>query len=190
MLHTLISRVRRNHGLEHATIHVLTDKYKYFGAQGNSIHNGFYLNIYGQVEPQAIAQAAEEALRRMKQGEHDLAIHPNCGTMLLTTAAMATLTGQGVIAFEKKRLGVEKANFWDYVNIFPTAVLAVTLMLVASRPVGLFFQSYTTSGVMGDLTIKQVHKLNPSPLTHFFRVLLGHNKRAVMTSYFVETQFG
>jgi len=49
MITGTIARIRRNHGLEHATIHVLSEGHKRFSAQGNSDHRGFHLNIYGDV---------------------------------------------------------------------------------------------------------------------------------------------
>ena len=88
MLAQTISRVRRNHGLEHATIHVLSEKHKNFSAQGNSDHRGFHLNIYGSIPEEAIIHAVEEAYQRMIAGEKELAVHPNSGPVLLPTPAM------------------------------------------------------------------------------------------------------
>src|SRR5687768_3498421 len=79
MLPEIISRTRRNHGLEHATIHVLSEKHKHFSAQGNSTPQGFFLNIYGDIPEKDVVAAVEEAYTRMKNGEHELAVHPNCG---------------------------------------------------------------------------------------------------------------
>ena len=57
MFNETISRVRRNHGLEHATIHVLTDKHKQFSAQGNSDPGGFSLNVYGDISEEQVTAA-------------------------------------------------------------------------------------------------------------------------------------
>jgi hypothetical protein len=188
MSQNLIQRIRQNHGLEHATIHVLTEKFKGFGAQGNATHNGFYLNLYGRISAEEVETAAREALQRMQGGEQQLALHPNCGTVLLTTATMATLAGQAVFAVEQRRLKRPNLDVMGFLNVLPTAVLAVVLTLIASKPVGMYFQSYTTTGVVHEVRIKTVRQLTPSPLAHFFRVLLGRNKRGPMNSYFVETE--
>src|SRR5262245_49956230 len=103
MLSQTISRIRRNHGLEHATIHVLSEKHTNFSAQGHSGHRGFHLNIYGNISEEAITNAVEEAYRRMKNGESHLAVHPNCGTVLLTTATLATLAAQLAFGMEQRR---------------------------------------------------------------------------------------
>lgn len=188
ILEQLASRTRRNHGLEHATIHVLSENHRNFGAQGNSNHKGFYLNLFGDIEPEAVRAAAAEALQRMKDGEENLALHPNCGTVLLTTATLATLAGQAVFAVEQKR-NKRNLDAASFLNALPSAILAVVLTLVASRPVGMYFQSYTTSGKMGEMRIKEIREISPSPVAHFFRVLLGRNKQGVKTaSYFVETE--
>lgn len=186
-LQQLVSRTRRNHGLEHATIHLLSEKHKNFGAQGNSNHKGFYLNLYGEVAPEAVEAAAQEALERMKKGEEQLALHPNCGTVLLTTATLATVVGQAVFAVEQKRTK-RNLDVVSFFNALPTAVLAVVFTLVASRPIGMYLQSYTTTGKMGEMQIKEVRQISSSPITHFFRVLLGRNKKIKTSSYFVETE--
>lgn len=188
MLKNIIQRTRRNHGLEHASIHMLSEKHKGFGVQGNSTHNGFYLNIYGDVPAEDIATAVHEALHRMKNGQEELALHPNCGTVLLTTATMATLTGQLVFSLEQKRQRRHQLDTMGFLNVLPTAVLGVVFALIASRPLGMYFQSYTTTGKMADLKIIDIKPINPSPITHFFRVLLGRNKRITTTSYFIATQ--
>src|SRR5512134_1340101 len=84
-----IRRTRRNHGLEHATIHVLSGRR--YRLSGRSDDSGFIL--LGEVPTEAVETAASEALRRMKNGEHGLAVHPNCGTNLVTTGFLASLVG-------------------------------------------------------------------------------------------------
>ncbi len=190
MIVDLISRVRRNHALEHATIHVLSRKLHNFSVQGNAAPNGFYLNVFGKLSIDAIEDAAEDALRRMKGGEHQLAIHPNCGTVLLTSAVMATITGQLIVAAEQRRLGSGRLSWWDYLNILPTAVLGVVIALIVSRPVGMYMQTFTTDGRPRDLHIVGVHKRPLSPIARFFRLLLGQNSRPDAQSYFIETTTG
>ncbi|MBM2849490.1 MAG: uncharacterized protein HW418_2432 [Anaerolineales bacterium] len=96
-----IDRTRRNHGLEHATMTLLAQKYRGAVIVGRSTPNGFYL--YGNVSTEAVAGAAHEALRRMKNGEHYLAVHPTCGTNFVVSGIFAALA-----AF----LGFAGANTW------------------------------------------------------------------------------
>ena len=182
----IISRVRRNHGLEHATIHVLSEKHKNFSAQGNSTLSGFHLNIYGSIPETAVMDAVEEAFTRMKKGEHQLAVHPNCGTVLLTTAVMATLAAQIVFAAEqrKQRAGL---NLSVLVNALPTAVLAVVATLIVSKPIGVQLQArYTVEGDLRDMQIVSIQKVTPSPITRLFHLMLTGGQLQA-TSYKIVT---
>lgn len=186
MLGQFISRVRRNHGLEHATIHVLSEKYRNFSAQGNSNHRGFYLNIYGEIGEQAVMDAVEDAFRRMKRGEHHLAVHPNCGTVLLTTAAMTTLATQLVFGLEQRRQ--KRVGFDLFFNAFPSAVLAGVVALIVSRPVGIALQAkFTTEGDLGNLQISRIERIAPSPVTRLFQLLLAPGRELKTTAYRIET---
>ena len=134
MLEDTVSRIRRNHGLEHATIHVLSEKYSRFSAQGNSDHRGFSLNIYGNISDQQVMEAVEEARQRLRSGETHLAVHPNCGTVLVTTAAMATLAVQLVFGVEGRRTENSPKRLTNLLNTGPLAVLMATLAIGVMVP--------------------------------------------------------
>jgi len=74
--------VRKNHALEHATIHVLEELVP-VKLSGVSNPNGFI--IQGVSDPYLVLQAAHEAKRRLLSGEKDLAVHPRCGTTSVVT---------------------------------------------------------------------------------------------------------
>ena len=188
MISNLLSRIRRNHGLEHATIHVLSEKDLKFSAQGNSHHRGFNLNIYGDVDEQTIIAAVEEAFTRMKGGEHTLAVHPNCGTVLLTTATMATLAGQVAFTAEQYRFKNSKNSTLNFLNALPTAILASTIALIAARPIGIHLQrEYTVEGDLKEMELLRIRKIKPSPVTYFFKLLLAQGNPMPSTSFLIET---
>ena len=189
MLTHLLSRIRRNHGLEHATIHVLSEKHKNFSAQGNSDHRGFHLNIYGDINEDDVMDAVETAFRRMKGGEHQLAVHPNCGTVLLTTATMATMAAQAVFSLEQRRQDRDRADTAVLLNALPSAILAVVLSLIVSRPLGVHLQAkFTTEGDLGAMQIRSIRRIPPSLLTRLFQLLLtGGNPELAAKSYKIET---
>lgn len=193
MTNSLISRIRRNHGLEHATIHVLSEGHKRFSAQGNSDHRGFHLNIYGDITEDEVNAAVAEAYRRLRAGEHHLAVHPNCGTVLVTTAALATLAAQTMLALEnwrEPRAGrVRPASL---ANALPGAMLAVVVALIVGRPLGVRLQErYTVDGELDDLRVESVRPVPPSPVTRLFQLLLtGGNPDLRAKSYFVRTSDG
>ena len=142
-----IDRTRRNHGLEHATITVLSQKYRGLSLVGRSTPGGFYL--HGQVSTDAVTEAAHEALRRMKAGEVGLAVHPNCGTNFVTAGIAAGLAA--FIGF----LGANDAR--HRFERLPIVAVLCTVALIAAQPLGLILQrEVTTSGEMGDLQIVSI----------------------------------
>lgn len=190
MLNEIISRVRRNHGLEHATIHMLTARHQNFSAQGNSDHRGFSLNVYGNIGEDEVRTAVQEAYTRMKAGEHHLAVHPNCGTVLLTTATMATMAAQTVFGMEQKRQKRPSPDLNVLLHALPSAVLAVVIALIVSRPLGVQLQAqYTVDGNLGALEVVSVRQVRPSLITRLFQLLLtGGQANAKATAYRIETK--
>lgn len=189
MLEDTVSRIRRNHGLEHATIHVLSEKYSRFSAQGNSDHRGFSLNIYGNISDQQVMEAVEEARQRLRSGETHLAVHPNCGTVLVTTAAMATLAVQLVFGVEGRRTENSPKRLTNLLNTGPLAVLMATLAIIVSKPLGMQLQErYTTDGRIGDLQVVRVERVGPSIVTRLFQLLLtGARDKYEPRAYRIET---
>lgn len=144
-----IRRTRRNHGLEHATVHVLTERYKGVRMAGRSTDRGFV--ILGNLSAETIEQAAHEALDRMRRGQHHLAVHPNCGTNLVTASALTTLTGViGLSGNNHKRLDMNRISWTMTLMLFA---------LIAAQPLGMQLQRhFTTEGDPGDLEIVRVSK--------------------------------
>jgi hypothetical protein len=193
MANHLITRVKRNHGLEHATIHVLSERHKRFSAQGHSDHRGFHLNVYGDVPPDEVEAAVAEAHRRLSAGQHHLAVHPNCGTVLVTTATLATLAAQAVLALDGLgRPPAERLRPAALLNALPGATIAVVLALIVGRPLGVRLQErYTVEGDPGDLAVVSIRQISPSLVTRFFQLLLtGGNPDLGARSYFIQTSGG
>jgi uncharacterized protein YqhQ len=139
------SRVRRNHGLEHATIHVLGKKYPWVGTAGLSDAGGFW--IIGNLELDAVTDSAVEALERLRAGEKGLAYHPNCGTNFAATGVIA-----GFFAW-LSMLGV-KNNWKAKLDRLPQVMTMTTLAIVLAQPLGAKLQiSVTTSPDMGNLEL-------------------------------------
>lgn len=142
----LIQLTRQNHALEHATIHVLSRQIKGLAMSGRSDTSGFVL--LGDAPTEKIEAAAREALTRLKRGESNLAIHPNCGTNLITAGALTTLvafigTWGGTRRLTPNRLG------W----ILSWMMVAV----LVSQPLGMSLQKhFTTDGKPGGLEITGV----------------------------------
>ena len=128
-----IVSVRRNHALEHATMHVLARHHQTLRLVGRSSLGGFH--IYGQVDTEALASAASEALVRLQNGERELAIHPRCGTNLALAGVLAGLSTFGVMSGRSQ----------SKVDRLPQVVLAATVAVLVAQPLGGWVQSRITT---------------------------------------------
>ncbi len=146
----LIQKIRRNHGLEHATIHVLSERHKRLSLVGRSDWAGF--TLYGPIDTAEVKRAAHEALKRMRHGEAHLAVHPRCGTVLATTGMLT-----GLAAFFAISLDVSSPNRRFRWAAIPAAMLASTMAAIFSQPLGMLVQEkYTVSGQPATLEIKKI----------------------------------
>lgn len=140
----VIMRTRRNHALEHATIHMLSSHQRHLPLAGSSTPSGFY--IYGAVSTEQVANAVGEALARLKAGERSLAIHPNCGTNLVAAAGLSGLAALTV-------LGTGQRNR-NLLERLPALFVMMAAALVAAQPLGLLAQEHlTTLSDLGDLRV-------------------------------------
>lgn len=155
----LVDRTRRNHGLEHATVTILTQRQPGVRLAGRSTPFGFY--IYGKVETEALRAAVEEGLRRLKGGELQLAVHPNCGTNLIAKGLAAGLTsyfsflGANTLGSRLKRL--------------PRVAVLSGVALLLAQPIGLALQKHlTTSAEIRDMRLVSLKRTNGGGMvTHF-----------------------
>lgn len=81
--------LRKNHGLEHATINVLEEHYGYKQLAGYADENGFY--VIGAKDLTEVELAAREGQERLKSGEKDLTIHDRCGTTLTAANLLSAI---------------------------------------------------------------------------------------------------
>jgi len=150
---TLIQRLRQHHGIEHATVAVLSRRVPGVQLVARSDGDGFI--VYGEVDTATLRAAAEEALARLQTGATELAIHPNCGTNLVTAG---TLSGIAALL----AAGGRKRSLWDRV---PGAILGATLALTVAVPLGRWMQlNVTTSSDVRQLRIAAVTRLENGPI--------------------------
>lgn len=143
-----ISRVRRNHGLEHATLHILSERLPKTNLAGHSDMGGFWL--LGDIPIEIVQESVDEALQRLRAGEQNLAVHERCGTNFVTAGIMAGLAGSTAMFGAGHR-------FRDKLERLPLAMTMATLALIFSQPLGLKLQeAVTTSGQPGDLEVTKI----------------------------------
>ena len=163
-MHSILSRTRRNHGLEHATLNLLAKTHPGQPYAGHSDGGGFW--ILGNIPTEVLSSTVSEALGKLKAGQKDLAIHKNCGTNLLVSGFAAGLAGAAGL------IGVGKRTRDKFERI-PVITLFSVIALIASRPLGPLLQKkVTTSGDPENLIIASIskHTLNGTP-THRIKTL-------------------
>jgi hypothetical protein len=142
-----ILETRRNHALEHATLHMLAAKHPTSPMAGHSNPTGFF--ILGNFHTEEVLSAATEALARLREGERELAIHPGCGTNLATSALMAGTLAWFAMRGARSTLG--------RILRLPFAVTLAMAGLALSQPIGPVIQAkITTDADMGSLRVIEV----------------------------------
>ncbi len=143
-----LSRTRRNHALEHATLQVLSAKNPNRRLAGYSDTGGFW--VMGEVTLEDLQEAVDEAQARLRGGEARLAVHPFCGTNFVTTGMVAGAAGW------LGMLGVGKRTS-DKLDRLPFVIMLVTLAMIMAQPLGPAMQArFTTDPNLGSLQVTQI----------------------------------
>jgi len=150
----IVSIVRRNHGIEHATVHLLAAGFgEQFDRAGRGLSRAANANrrivarsdtkgfiIYGEMKADELERAVKEALRRLQAGDAHLAVHPNCGTNFVTSGMLAGAAAWAVTALSAR--GDRRRSVWESL---PTAFSAATLALFVAQPLGHTLQEFVTT---------------------------------------------
>ena len=132
-LSDILARIRRNHAIEHATIHVLVETRPRLRLAGRTTPWGFY--VYGAVDTVELTNAVAKALSRLRGGELSLAVHPACGTNFAVAGIMAGLAS--FVALRGK----------GRLRKLPQAMAASTLAVLLAQPAGRWAQERLTTSV-------------------------------------------
>lgn len=156
----LVTALRQNHALEHATIHVISQRAPHLELMGRSAPGGFYL--YGAAPTTLVAASAGEALARLQAGERSLAVHPRCGTNL----AVGALTAGALTLLA---LGRRQRSRWE---MAPDILLAITLGLFIAQPLAYLTQErITTLATVDDVRIAGVTQAHfAGQIAHFVQL--------------------
>jgi len=162
-------RLRMNHALEHATINVIEEHYGPQQLSGFAREDGFF--IKGPARPQLIEEAARIGLRRLQQGERELAIHRRCGTSI----AAANFLASAIFLFL-----LYVTRHFTLFNV----LLAVVVANLLGPLLGDWLQAhFTTLADVEDMDIVGVEYRVPE--FGFFPLPLGF----VPTEFFVRTRY-
>jgi len=138
---------RRNHALEHATLHVLARKYDEKKLGGHSNPTSFY--IFGEIAIDDLRDAVNEAMTRLRAGEKELAIHPGCGTNMATSMVLPALFT--LFPFQGSRSSRGR------LLLLPIAILFGVFGFFLSKPLGPWLQrNVTTEADLGDMRVTEI----------------------------------
>lgn len=138
----LAHRTRQHHALEHATLQLLSQRVRDRYLSGYSDPFGF--TVFGEVDEENLRRAVGDALVRLQAGEKKLAIHPNCGTNLVTTAVLVTITALTV---------GRNRNLFER---FAMLLLWILPMLVVGKALGMYLQRFTTEANVHDRWVAEI----------------------------------
>ena len=151
MFQAWIDAVRRNHGVEHATVAVLFSRTGPRRIAGRAARDGFF--ILGPIDSDLLRSCAAEALLRMQRGEGDLAVSPHCGTNIAVTAGLSTLAAMNAFARHDERPLRDR---------FGSAFTGSIFAIIAAQPLGRLVQRYlTTSADVQGMAIVDVRWYAP-----------------------------
>lgn len=147
-----IEAVRRNHGLEHATVSLLLERGTVPPLGGYSVPGGFV--VWSKAAPEVLIDAARDALQLLEEGHSDLAVSAHCGTNFVVAALLggitAYLTGRGR----------------GLVPVIRGAVLGLLVVKTLSQPIGKLIQrNVTVKADPAGMEIESVRVLRLSPVT-------------------------
>lgn len=131
-----VSRLQRNHALEHATLQILSKKNPSRPIGGISGPGGFW--VIGNTGTEELCEAVNEAISRLHSGQSSLAIHPYCGTNFAIAGLLA-----GIAAW-LGMLGVGK-TWRQKLDRLPLVVTLVTLVMILAQPLGPLLQAKLTT---------------------------------------------
>jgi len=159
---SIIDSTRKNHALEHATMTILTERYKGVRMLGHSSPAGFFL--LADLPTEIVTDAVLEAKRRLENGEPNLAVHPNCGT----NTAVSSLAGSAVAFSVLGLLSKKGRNAWWHYLV--ASAFAVPAFLLA-KPLGPKLQkSLTIDPAVQDIAVQMVtSQKTANSMIHFIR---------------------
>ena len=149
---TWIEAIRKNHGLEHATVSLLLERGALTPIGGYSVPGGFI--VWSKAAPEILIETAHDALELLEEGHSDLALSAHCGTNAVVAVALGGITaylagrGRGIAP------------------IIRGTVLGLLVAKTLSQPIGKLIQrNVTVKSDPAGMEIRSVRVLRSSPVT-------------------------
>jgi hypothetical protein len=154
-----ILSIRRNHAVEHATIHILSKQHPTRAISGYSDTRGFW--IIGPIPGEDVRLAVDEAIKRLQGGESRLAYHPNCGTNIVTTGVVTGFSAWIAMLGSGKKMS-------DKIDRLPMVFLLSTLAVIMAQPLAYNLQvKGTTTSDLGEFAIRRIEDVSRGAIQAF-----------------------
>ena len=170
-----IKQIQRNHALEHATVHILSNLQPGLRLMGRTDYRGFWL--YGRIDTHLVRQAVSEGLLRLQNDESWLAVHPKCGTniavaALVASAAVYTAQALAERGAEPSEHGRSAGRSW--LGKAATAAISLGSAMALAQPLGLLAQQHiTTAPDLDGVSLRDISRQDAGGMV-IHRVLLTH----------------
>lgn len=161
---SILQRVRRNHAIEHAAMHVLGRTLQGPKLAARSDWRG--ITFYGDVDTRVLENALEGGLLALNSGHRGLAMHPRCGSMISASMLLAMLAGW-LVQLDLRRNRTPGRGM--------LSVAGVTGAMLLAQPLGYAMQKY----VLTDPDASRAHLVSirssqRGPLTRH-RITITHS---------------
>ena len=148
----LIKAIRKNHGLEHATVSLLLERGTAAPIGGYSIPGGFI--VWAKATPGTVVRAVHDALQLLEEGHSDLAVSAHCGTNIVVSAllggAAAYVAGRGR----------------GLAPVVRGAMFGLLVARILGPPIGRLVQrNVTVSAEPAGMSVKSIRVLKQCPLS-------------------------
>ncbi|MHB1317779.1 MAG: DUF6391 domain-containing protein [Anaerolineae bacterium] len=159
-----LQRIRRNHAIEHAAMHMLSRSGVTVRLAARSDWRG--LTFYGDIDSETLRQALDDGLKALRKGNSGLAVHPRCGSMVSIALMLGFVTSW--LAQSGLRRGASPAR-----GLFTLASIASAAVI--ARPLAEGVQAHVlTSADTGQARLIRIRRSRRGPLT-IHRVAIAYD---------------
>lgn len=150
-----LQRIRRNHAIEHATMHMLSRAGVATRLAARSDWRG--MTFYGDVDSATLRRAITDGFVALETGHRGLAVHPRCGSMVSVPFLLGLVTVWLAQSGQRRGASLSRA-------LLTLAGIASATLL--ARPLGESVQAHVlTSADTADARLVTIRPFRRGPLT-------------------------
>ncbi len=161
---SILQRVRRNHAIEHATMHLLGRTLRAPKLAARSDWRG--ITFYGDVDTRVLESALDGGMLALNSGHRALAVHPRCGSMISASMLLAMLAGWLVQSDVKRKPTPTRGLL---------SIAGVTGAMLLAQPLGYAMQKHVlTDPDASHAKLVSIRSSGRGPLTSH-RITIVHS---------------